>query len=144
VQTLDQLGIKRLHGTQRYSLNSHFANAVRIAREVTTARWPEVIEAAGLSHLASTDPPDDDQHTTPVENLSLLNDAFELVFGPQAPDLLRTWGRLATDRSLGKESAGRDRALKLLPGPRRLAIVLKAFTESMTGSAASTPTPGSR
>jgi hypothetical protein len=88
---------------------------------VTTARWPEVIEAAGLSHLASTDPPDDDQHTTPVENLSLLNDAFELVFGPQAPDLLRTW-----------------------PGPRRLAIVLKPFTESMTGSAASTPTPGSR
>jgi serine/threonine protein kinase len=52
VQTLDQLGIKRIHGTQRYSLNSHFANAVRVACEVATGRWPEVAEAAGLSRCS--------------------------------------------------------------------------------------------
>ncbi len=103
-----------------FLLDSFFADAVIVAREVCGERWPEVAAAAGLSELAAADPPDGPQRKTPVEHPSRLVEGFDRVYGLHAPDRIREWGRRAADRWLLRRRK-----------QRRMAALLKAFTEWM-------------
>ncbi|HLQ60981.1 MAG TPA: hypothetical protein VK131_03870, partial [Candidatus Acidoferrales bacterium] len=120
VLLLEQLGLKRLRPKGRFLLDSYFANAVQVGREVAGERWPEVAEAAGLPELGSADPAGGRQRRTPVEHPSRLVDGFERVYGLHAPDRIREWGRKAADRWL-----------RLRRKQRRMPALLKAFTEWM-------------
>ncbi|GAC1375653.1 MAG: hypothetical protein NVSMB4_03980 [Acidimicrobiales bacterium] len=134
VATLLQMGVPKLTTDAAFSLNSHFANSVRAAREVAGDDWGTVCSMAGLSQYVTADPTDDHEHGTPVECLSALNDAFEAVYGREAKDRLCRWGRVATDRSLRHMShAGtQQRAFKMLPGAqRKLTALLGSFTRQM-------------
>ena len=116
----------------RFILNSHFSNFVHIARTVTGDRWPEVAYAAGLVQYIEQDAPHDDQLSSPVESLSRLNEAFETIFGPEAEDMIRAWGRRATERWLADGRHGLGGARRFVPGrQRKLAGVVKNFTEAM-------------
>ena len=130
--TLQEMGVKRLRSTKTTSLNLHFCNSVRAARDVTGDRWPEIATAAGLEQYLEADPPGDNERTTPVEYLSQLNTAFNAVYGPAAPDMQRRWGRLGTERPLKERGGASQRALKMMPGRRRkLVTVLNAFVTGM-------------
>ena len=133
IATLELQGIGRLVARQRFSLNSHFANTVHCAREISGARWPEVASTAQLTEYLVEDPISNEERTTPIESLSKLNEAFEIVFGADAPDRIRHWGRLGTDRSLSLRASNTEKqAFKLIPGQqRKLDILLKSFTKSM-------------
>ena len=132
VKTLELMGVKRLRPRSRFTLNSHFSNWVHVARDVTGEQWPEVAQAAALSQYIERDPPSDDQLGNPIENLSRLNEAFDVVFGPSAEDALKEWGRKATDRWLDSENNGMgSRRASAFGRPRKLPAVVKSFTEAM-------------
>ncbi len=134
VSTLIRMGLPRLISSERFSLNSHFANVVYVAREVADRLWPQVIQSAQLSQFLYEDPISNDERTTPVEYLSQLNYGFEQVFGNIAPVKIREWGREATDRSirLRKASGREQRLIKLLPGKhRKITTLLNSFVKSM-------------
>jgi len=99
---------------------------------VSSDRWPEIAYAAGLVQYVEQDPPHDDQLSSPVESLSRLNEAFETVYGPEAEDMIRSWGRRATERWLSDGRHGMGGPRRLIPGrQRKLAGVVKAFAEAM-------------
>jgi serine/threonine protein kinase len=132
VRTLELMGVKpsRAHG--RFILNSYMANMLHVAREVTHERWQEFAYTAGFAQYLEHDPADDDQLGTPVDYLSRLNEAFEVVYGPEAEDRIRSWGRRAAERWLADGKHGLGRMRMLVPGrQRKLANVVKAFCESM-------------
>lgn len=134
VATLELMGIPKLRGSQPYSLNAHFANVVHVARSVAGVQWPRLLQVAGLPDYLTADPPDDDIRTTPIEQLSQLNEAFDVVFGSDAPDRLRAWGRQFTDRSIlmRKSSTTEQRTLRLIPGQqRKIGVLLRSFTHAM-------------
>jgi len=96
IRTLELMGVKASRARGRFILNSHFSNLVHVARDVSGDRWPEIAYAAGLVQYIEQDPPHDEQLSSPVESLSRLNEAFETVYGPEAEDMIRAWGRRAT------------------------------------------------
>src|SRR5438477_354450 len=68
----------------------------------------------------------------PVESLSRLNEAFETIYGPEAEDMIRAWGRRATERWLAEGRHGLGGARRFVPGrQRKLAGVVKNFSEAM-------------
>jgi len=132
VRTLELMGVKpsRAHG--RFILNSYMANMLHVAREVTHERWQEFAYTAGFAQYLEQDPPNDDQLGTPVDYLSRLNEAFEVVYGAEAEDRIRSWGRRAAERWISDGKHGLGGMRRLVPGrQRKLASVVKAFTESM-------------
>jgi hypothetical protein len=132
VRTLELMGVKpsRAHG--RFILNSYMANMLHVAREVTHERWQEFAYTAGFAQYLEQDPPNDDQLGTPVDYLSRLNEAFEVVYGAEAEDRIRQWGRRAAERWISDGKHGLGGMRRLVPGrQRKLASVVKAFTESM-------------
>jgi serine/threonine protein kinase len=132
VKTLELMGVKPARARGRFVLNSHVANLVYVAREVTRDRWHEVAYTAGLAQYVDHDPPDDEQLATPVDYLSRLNEAFELVYGAEGEDQIRAWGRRATERWLAQGRHGMPGMRRLVPGrQRKLGAVVKAFTEAM-------------
>ncbi|TMF29283.1 MAG: hypothetical protein E6I30_13905, partial [Chloroflexi bacterium] len=132
IRTLELMGVRPARARGRFILNSHFSNFVHIARTVTGDRWPEVAYAAGLVQYIEQDAPHDDQLSSPVESLSRLNEAFETIFGPEAEDMIRAWGRRATERWLADGRHGLGGARRFVPGrQRKLAGVVKNFTEAM-------------
>jgi len=132
LRTLEMMGVKPSRARGRFILNSHVANLVHVARDVTADRWPEIAYSAGLVQYLEEDPPHDEQLATPVEYLSSLNEAFERVYGHEAEDVIRTWGRRATERWLADGRHGMGGARRLVPGrQRKLASVVKSFTEAM-------------
>src|SRR5258708_836675 len=95
-------------------------------------RCPTSASAAGSVQCFERDPPHDDQLSSPVESLSRLNEAFETVYGPEAEDMIRTWGRRATELWLAEGRHGMGGPRRLVPGlQRKLAGVVKGFTEAM-------------
>ncbi|HAC46267.1 MAG TPA: hypothetical protein DCF65_09390, partial [Chloroflexi bacterium] len=98
IRTLQMMGVKPARARGRFILNSHVANLIHVARDVTGVRWPEIAYTAGLAQYVDQDPPNDEQLATPVEYLGRLNEAFETIYGPEAEDQLRAWGRRATER----------------------------------------------
>jgi len=132
LKTLEMMGVKPSRARGRFILNSHVSNLIHVARDVTADRWPEIAYAAGLVQYIEEDPPNDEQLATPVEYLSRLNEAFESVYGHDAEDVIRAWGRRATERWLADGRHGMGGPRRLVPGrQRRLAGVVKSFTEAM-------------
>src|ERR1700719_1219449 len=132
VRTLELMGVKTARARGRFVLNSHVANLVHVARELTRDRWHELAYTAGLAQYLDHDPPDDEQLGTPVDYLSRLNEAFEVVYGAEAEDQIRAWGRRATERWLSQGRHGMPGMRRLVPRrQRKLAGVVKAFTEAM-------------
>ena len=132
LRTLEMMGVKPSRARGRFILNSHVSNLIHVAREETADRWPEVAYTAGLVQYLEEDPPNDEQLATPVEFLSRLNEAFETVFGHEAEDEIRAWGRRTTERWLADGRHGMGGPRRLVPGrPRKLAGVVKSFTEAM-------------
>ena len=132
IRTLELMGVKPARARGRFILNSHFSNMVHVARDVTGDRWPEVAYAAGLVQYVEQDPPHDEQLSSPVESLSRLNEAFETIYGPESEDMIRAWGRRATERWLAEGRHGLAGARRFVPGrQRKLAGVVKNFTEAM-------------
>jgi serine/threonine protein kinase len=132
LKTLEMMGVKPSRARGRFILNSHVANLIHVARDVTADRWPEIAYAAGLAQYIEEDPPHDEQLAMPVEYLSSLNEAFERVYGHEAEDAIRTWGRRSTERWLADGRHGMGGPRRLVPGrQRKLAGVVKSFTEAM-------------
>ena len=132
IRTLELMGIKASRARGRFILNSYVSNLVHVARSVAGDRWPELAYAAGLVQYVEQDPPHDDQLSSPVEALSRLNEAFETVYGPEAEDTIRSWGRRVTERWLAEGRHGMGGPRRLVPGrQRKLAGVVKSFTEAM-------------
>jgi len=132
IRTLELMGVRAARARGRFILNSHVSNLVHVARDVTGDRWPEIAYAAGLVQYVEQDPPHDDQLSSPVEALSRLNEAFETVYGPEAEDRIRTWGRRATERWLAEGRHGMGGPRRLVPGrQRKLSGLVKSFSEAM-------------
>ncbi len=132
LRTLEMMGVKPSRARGRFILNSHVANLIHVARDITADRWSEVAYSAGLVQYIEEDPPNDEQLATPVEVLSRLNEAFESVYGHEAEDQIRAWGRRATERWLADGRHGMGGPRRLVPGrQRKLAGVVKSFTEAM-------------
>ncbi|HMJ38362.1 MAG TPA: serine/threonine-protein kinase [Verrucomicrobiae bacterium] len=132
IRTLELMGIRASRARGRFILNSYVSNLVHVARSVTGDRWPEIAYAAGLVQYVEQDPPHDDQLSSPVEALSRLNEAFETVYGPEAEDTIRSWGRRVTERWLAEGRHGMGGPRRLVPGrQRKLASLVKSFTEAM-------------
>ena len=132
IRTLQLMGVKPARARGRFILNSHAANLIHVARDVTGVRWPEIAYTAGLAQYVDQDPPSDEQLATPVEYLGRLNEAFETSYGPEAEDQLRAWGRRATERWLAEGRHGMGGPRWLVPGrQRKLAGIVKNFSEAM-------------
>jgi serine/threonine protein kinase len=132
IRTLELMGVRPARARGRFILNSHFSNYVHVARAVAGDRWPEVAYAAGLVQYIEQDAPNDEQLSSPVEGLSRLNEAFETIYGPEAEDMVRAWGRRATERWLADGKHGLGSARRFVPGrQRKLANVVKHYTEAM-------------
>ncbi|HEY1456177.1 MAG TPA: serine/threonine-protein kinase [Candidatus Dormibacteraeota bacterium] len=132
IRTLELMGIKPARARGRFVLNSYVSNMVHVARDVSGDRWPEVAYAAGLVQYVEQDPPHDEQLSSPVESLSRLNEAFETIYGPEGEDMIRAWGRRATERWLSEGRHGLGSPRRLVPGRhRKLAGVVKNFAEAM-------------
>ena len=110
------MGIKASRARGRFILNSYVSNLIHVARSVCGDRWPEIAYAAGLVQYVEQDPPHDDQLSSPVEALSRLNEAFETVYGPEAEDTIRSWGRRVTERWLAEGRHGMGGPRRLVPG----------------------------
>jgi hypothetical protein len=132
IRTLELMGVRPARARGRFILNAHFSNFVHVARDVTGDRWPEVAYAAGLVQYIEQDAPNDDQLASPVESLSRLNEAFETIYGPESEDMIRAWGRRATERWLADGRHGLGGPRRFVPGrQRKLANVVKNFTDAM-------------
>ncbi len=132
VRTLELMGVRPARARGRFILNSYMANAVRSAREVTHDRWHELAYTAGFAQYLDKEPADDEQLSTPVDYLSRLNEAFEVVYGAEAEDMIRAWGRRMTERWLADGRHGLGGMRRLVPGrQRKLAGVVKSFCESL-------------
>jgi serine/threonine protein kinase len=132
IRTLEMMGVRAARARGRFILNSHVSNLIHVARDVAGDRWPEVAYAGGLVQYIEQDPPHDEQLSSPVESLSRLNEAFETVYGPEAEDMIRAWGRRATERWLAEGRHGMGGPRRLVPGrQRKLAGIVKSFTEAM-------------
>src|SRR2546426_5879997 len=91
IRTLQMMGVKPARARGRFILNSHVANLIHVARDVTGVRWSEIAYTAGLAQYVDQDPPNDEQLATPVEYLGRLNEAFETIYAAEAEDQLRAW-----------------------------------------------------
>ena len=132
VRTLELMGVRPARARGRFILNSYMANAVRTAREITHDRWHELAYTAGFAQYLEKEPADDEQLGTPVDYLSRLNEAFEVVYGAEGEDMIRAWGRRMTERWLSDGRHGIGGVRRLVPGQRRkLASVVKSFCESL-------------
>jgi serine/threonine protein kinase len=132
IRTLEMMGVRASRARGRFILNSHVSNLVHVARDICGDRWPEIAYAAGLVQYIEQDPPHDEQLSSPVESLSRLNEAFETVYGPEAEDMIRAWGRRATERWLADGRHGMGGPRRLVPGrQRKLAGIVKSFSEAM-------------
>ncbi len=126
------MGVRPARARGRFILNSYLANAVRSAHEVTHDRWHELAYTAGFAQYLDKEPADDEQLGTPVDYLSRLNEAFEVVYGAEAEDMIRAWGRRMTERWLADGRHGLGGMRRLVPGrQRKLAGVVKSFCESL-------------
>ena len=132
VRTLELMGVKPARARGRFILNSYMANYIHTARDVTRDRWSELAYTAGFQQYVDHDPPNDEQLGTPVDYLSRMNEAFEVVYGPEAEDQIRAWGRRATERWLSEGKHGIPGVRRLVPGRRRkLNSVVSAYTDAM-------------
>src|SRR5438093_6824381 len=121
VTTLEQMGLPRLQPAGTTVADWYFDSAMLGAKESAGPAWPRVQAAAAPNGLNR------------VATLAALTTAFETVFEGEAAQRLTEWGRRAAEHGLGgrPSAANEQRAIKLLPGRRRLALLLKGHVESL-------------
>jgi serine/threonine-protein kinase len=129
VAFLRRVGVPPLEGRQQMILNSYFAAMMRHGKAVCELRWPDVLSAAGLEKYFYDDPPDDDGRQAPVEAISRLAEAFEVVFGQSSPDLMRRWGRATTDNWIRSRHMRSIR--RLGSGAQKVESTLQALTQNL-------------
>src|SRR5439155_1303113 len=144
IRTLELMGVRPARARGRFILNSHFSNFVHVARDVTGDRWPEVAYAAGLVQYIEQDAPHDDQLSSPVESLSRLNEALETIYGPESEDMIRAWGRRATERWLAEGRHGLGGARRFVPGRQSHSTNHALCARCCTGRNTTSPMPSRR
>jgi hypothetical protein len=97
------------------------------AREVAGPAWLRIAQATNLGSPKAMEEARD------ITVLPAITTAFEATFAGESTARLREWGRRTTERALAARpsSSGEQRALKLVPGRRRLGVLLKAYIESL-------------
>jgi hypothetical protein len=129
VSMLHRMGVPSLESHDLPLLNSYFACLTRHAKEAAERRWPQVLEAAGLQRYLTEDPADDGERTATAEDCSRLAEAFEIVFGPDAPAHLRILGRMVTDDWL---RSTQPKPFRMMGKPEsKVADALYVFNHSM-------------
>ncbi len=133
IALLESLGVPRLRPLGTSIAGWYFEAAIHSAREAAGAKWPGIAASAGLPELASADPDATAPFARGVEAFGAITTLFEAVFAVDAAVRLREWGRRTTERALSaRPTAARDQAaIKLVPGRRRLGILLKGYLESL-------------
>lgn len=125
---LRRMGIPHLEHHQLPVLNSFFALVVRHGRVVAGSRWADVVDAAGLPEYLVSEPHDGNR-TTPAEHSSRLAEAFQLVFGAEAPDHEHRWGRLVMEEWMRTTQPRRFRLFRRVD--TRVADTLYVVTQSL-------------
>jgi serine/threonine-protein kinase len=129
VSTLHRMGVPSLESHDLPILNTYFACLMRHAKDVAERGWPQVLEAAGMQRFLSEEPPDDGDRTITAAECSHLADAFEAVFGADAPAHLRTLGRTVTDDWL---RSTQPKPFRMMGKPEsKVADALYVFNHSM-------------
>jgi hypothetical protein len=133
VSLLEQMGLAPLHPRGTRCVDWYFESAIHSAREVAGAAWPALASAADLGAFIGADPRSGFDRDYPLATLAALTTGFEGAFGTDAPTRLGEWGRRTTERALaGRKSSGTEqKAIRLVPGKRRIGMLLKAYLESM-------------
>jgi protein kinase-like protein len=119
VATLEQMGLPRLQPTGAAIADWYFDSAMQSAGDSAGPAWPRISPAAESGDR--------------LWILAALTSAFESVFGGESAARLSEWGRRTTERAIAARpsSAGEQRALKLVPGRRRLGLLLEGYIESL-------------
>ena len=133
IALMESLGLPRLQPSSMSIAGWYFAAAIHSGRDVAGSRWPGIANSAGVGQFVGADPAADAPFARGVEALAAITTVFEAVFATDAGVRLREWGRRTTERALAaRPTATRDQnALKLVPGRRRLGILLKNYIESL-------------
>ena len=129
VMTLEQMGLRRLQPTSTTAAAWYFESALHCAREVAGPAWLRIAQSLNLGSPKAMEEGRD------IAVLARITTAFESTFAGESTARLREWGRLTTERALAARpsSAKEQRALKLVPGRRRLGLLLKGYVESLDG-----------
>jgi serine/threonine protein kinase len=136
VTTLEQMGLPRLRPRNTTCAGWYFQSAIHSARDVAgPGRWPGIAGSCGVADYTTADPPGGEDRSNGIDPLSSITTVFEAVFAGESSRRLGEWGRRTTERALAARpsSAGEQRALKLLPGRRRLGVLLKGYIQSLDG-----------
>ncbi len=117
ITVLEQMGLTRLQPAGTRVADWYFEAAMQGAREAAGSAWSR-IHVESENRLAA---------------LSELATAFEEVFGGDAPAHLTEWGRRTADLGLGgrPSAATEQKAIKLVPGRKRLKLLLQGHVESL-------------
>ncbi len=127
VTTLEQMGLPRLEPTSKTCAPWYFESVMHSAREVAGAAWLRIAQSTKLGSPRAMEEARD------LTVLPAIATAFEETLAGESTAKLREWGRRTTERALAARpsSANEQRALKLVPGRRRLGLLLKAYIESL-------------
>jgi serine/threonine protein kinase len=129
VSMLHKMGVPALESHDLPILNSYFACLLRHTKDVAERRWPQILETAGLQHFLTQDPPDDGERTASTADCSRLTEAFDIVFGADAPAHLRSLGRTVTDDWL---RSTQPKPFRMMGKPEsKVADALYVFNHSM-------------
>ncbi len=133
ITLLEQLGLPRLTPRGKAIAGWYFESAVHSAREAAGAKWIGIANSTGLGAFVGADPAADQAFEDGVEALGAVTTVFEAVFAADSAVRLRDWGRRTTERALAaRPTVAREQAaIKLVPGRRRLALLLKGYHESL-------------
>ena len=133
IALLESLGLPRLMPSGAAVAGWYFEAAIHSAREAAGPKWIGIATSSGLGQFVSEDPPAAQPFADGVEAFGAMTTLFEAVFGADATARLRDWGRRTTERALAaRPNVARDQsAIKLVPGRRRLGILLKGYLDSL-------------
>ncbi len=122
VTTLEQMGLPRLQPTGTAIADWYFESAMKAAHEAAGPAWSRIQAAGGPNGQNNR-----------IATLAATATAFESVFEGEAPARLTEWGRRTAEHGLeGRPSASAEqRAIKLVPGRKRLTLLLKGHIESI-------------
>jgi len=124
---LEQMGLPRLEPLTTTAAPWYFESAMHSACEVAGPAWLRIAEQ---NHL---NPPKAIEGARELKTLATITTAFEETFAGDATNKLKEWGRRTTERALaGRPSSSKEqKAIKLVPGRRRLGLLLKGHLESL-------------
>ena len=127
VTTLEQMGLPRLEPTSTTGAAWYFESVMHSAREVAGPAWLRIAQSINLGSPKAVEEARD------LSVLPAITTAFEETFAGESTLKLREWGRRTTERALAARpsNVGEQRALKLVPGRRRLGLLLKGYIESL-------------